>query len=201
VDVQAGTAAQWIRLGSGKIVKVGDFDADGYFYVGGTKSDLGIIAPDLSVKYAGYYASEEILAVRVYTPYVYVASRAPSSGGQPPAPGSIWKHRIVARDSVGSKELVIDLSGTAFAARTIRAITFSADGTMYIGTDSSDPILIVNPATGSVDYFYKDILPPYCKNFYWGRGTYLYMISGNTNPAQEWTVYRVDFGTAGAHNY
>jgi hypothetical protein len=201
VDVQAGTAAQWTRLGSGKIVKVGDFDADGYFYVGGTKSDLGIIAPDLSVKYAGYYASEEILAVRVYNPYVYVASRAPSSGGQPPAPGSIWKHRIVARDSVGSKELVIDLSGTAFASRTIRAITFSADGTMYVGTDSSDPILIVNQATGSVDYFYKNILPPYCKNFYWGRGTYLYMLSGNSNPAQEWTVYRVDMGTAGAPYY
>jgi hypothetical protein len=27
------------------------------------------------------------------------------------------------------------------------------------------------------------------------------MLSGNASPAQEWTVYRVDFGTAGAHNY
>jgi hypothetical protein len=201
VDVQAGTAAQWLRLPSGRIVKVGDFDANGYFYVGGTRSDLVVIAPDLSVIPKGIYASDDIVAVRVYSGYLFVASRVPTSGGAPPAPASIWKHPIIAGDSVGPKELVLDMSGTAFASRTITAITFDVNGTMYIGTDSSDPILIVNPTTGSVDYFYKNILPPYCKNFYWGRGTYLYMISGNANPAQEWTVYRVDIGTAGAPYY
>jgi hypothetical protein len=201
VDVQAGTAAQWLRLPSGRIVKVGDFDANGYFYVGGTRSDLVVIAPDLSVIPKGIYASDDIVAVRVYSGYLFVASRVPTSGGAPPAPASIWKHQIIAGDSVGPKELVLDMSGTAFASRTITAITFDVNGTMYIGTDSSDPILIVNPTTGSVDYFYKNILPPYCKNFYWGRGTYLYMISGNANPAQEWTVYRVDIGTAGAPYY
>jgi len=201
VDVQAGTAAQWLRLPSGRIVKAGDFDANGYFYVGGTRSDLVVIAPDLTVRTAGIYASDDILAVRVYGGYLFVASRVPTTGGQPPAPGSIWKHQIDASGNVGPKELVLDMSATAFASRTIAAITFSADGTMYIGTNSSDPILVFNPTTGTVDYFYKNILPPYCKNFYWGRGTYLYMLSGNVNPAQEWTVYRVDMGTAGAPYY
>jgi hypothetical protein len=201
VDVQTGTATQWIRLPSGRIVKVGDFDANGYLYTGGTRSDLVVIAPDSSVKYAGYYGSDEILAVRVYDRYVYVASRVPTSGGAPPAPASIWKHQIDDTGSVGPKELVLDMSGTAFSSRTITAITFDVNGTMYIATDSPDPILIANPVTGGVDYFYKSILPAYCKSFYWGRGTYLYVLSGNANPAQEWTVYRVDFGTAGAHNY
>jgi hypothetical protein len=202
VDVQAGTTAQWIRLPSGKIVKAGDFDANGYFYVGGTKSDLVVIAPGpTALPSAGMYASDEILAIRVYSGYLFVASRVPTSGGQPPGPASIWKHQIDGSGNVGPKELVLDMSGTAFASRTITAITFDVNGTMYVGTDSPDPILIANPMTGAVDYFYKNILPPYCKNFSWGRGTYLYMISGNLNPAQEWTVYRVDFGTAGAHNY
>jgi hypothetical protein len=198
VDVDAQTTTQWIRLPSGKVVKCGDFGPNGYFYTGGTRSDLVVVAPDLTVGQAGFYASDEILAIRVYSAYVFVASRVPTSGGQPPTPASIWKHQIDGSGNVGPKELVLDMSGTAFASRTITAITFSADGTMYIGTDSSDPILIGNPATGRVDYFYKSILPPYCKNFYWGRGTYLYMISGNANPAQEWTVYRVDMGTTGA---
>jgi hypothetical protein len=198
VDVEAQTTTQWIRLPSGRVVKCGDFGPNGYFYTGGTRSDLVVVAPDLTVGQAGFYASDEILAIRVYSAYVFVASRVPTSGGQPPTPASIWKHQIDGSGNVGPKELVLDMSGTAFASRTITAITFSADGTMYIGTDSSDPILIGNPATGSVDYFYKSILPPYCKNFYWGRGTYLYMISGNANPAQEWTVYRVDMGTTGA---
>jgi len=201
VDVQAGTAAQWIRLPSGRIVKVGDFDANGYFYVGGTRSDLVVIAPDLTVTTAGMYSSEDILAVRVYSGHLFVASREPTSGGAPPLPASIWKHQIDASGNVGPKELVLDMSGTPFASRTITAITFSADGTMYIGTDSPDPILVFNPTAGSVDYFYTGILPPYCKNFYWGKETYLHMLSGNSNPAQEWAIYRVDIGTTGAPYY
>jgi hypothetical protein len=201
VDVEAQTTTQWIRLPSGRVVKCGDFGPNGYFYTGGTRSDLVLVAPDLTVGQAGYYASDEILAVRVYSGYVFVASRVPTSGGQPPTPASIWKHQIDGSGNVGPKELVLDMSGTAFASRTITAITFDVNGTMYVGTDSPDPILIANPMTGTVDYFYKSILPPYCKNFSWGRGTYLYMLSGNASPAQEWTVYRVDFGTAGAHNY
>jgi hypothetical protein len=201
VDVQAGTAEQWIRLPSGRVVKCGDFGPNGYFYTGGTRSDLVVVTPDLTVGQAGFYASEEIIAVRVYGGYVFVASRVPTSGGQPPGPASIWKHQIDQSGNVGTKELVLDLSRTEFASRTITAMTFDVNGTMYIGTDSPDPILIANPTTGGVDYFYKNILPPYCKNFYWGRGNYLHMLSGNANPAQEWTIYWVNIGTAGAPYY
>ncbi len=65
---------------------------------------------------------------------------------------------------------------------------------MYIATDSPYPILMVDPATLQVDILYKSILPPYCKHFCWGKANYLYMISGNTSPAQEWNVYRIDVG-------
>jgi hypothetical protein len=73
---------------------------------------------------------------------------------------------------------------------------FSANGTMYLATDSPDPILIVNPTTKSVEIFYKRILSPYCKHFCWGTGTHFYMISGDTNLNEEWTVFRVDAGIA-----
>ncbi len=195
VDLTTGEVTRWTRLPSGKVVKFGDFGSNGYFYTGGTKTDLVIVTPDFSVTYAGFYATDEILAIRVYSGYVYVASR--TSGSQYPA--KIWRHTIDSTGNVGDQKPVIDMSTTVeLSSLLIRAITFSSNGIMYIATDSPDPILVVDPATKKVDFFYKGILPSYCKQFYWGSGNYLYMICGDTNLGEEWTVYRVDTGTTGA---
>jgi len=195
VDLITGVTKEWIRLPSGRVVKFGDFDANGYFYTGGTRSDLVIIAPDLSLSYAGLYSSDEILTVRVFNNYVYVVSR--KAGTQEAA--KIWRHPIISPGSLGAKELFLDLSSfSEFASRTIKSITFSLEGKMFIATDSINPILIYDSSLNQIDYFYKGILPPYCKYFYWGNENYLYMIIGDATAGQEWTVYRVDMGSKGA---
>ena len=196
MNVQSGALKLWRNCPSGKIVKFGDFDPNKYFYTGGVRTDLVIISPDSTFKYAGVYSASEILGVRVYNGYVYVVAKNPA--GQTPSVG-IWRHSIAAGGSLGPKELVLDWDGAGpFASRTIRAIAFAANGIMYIATDSPNPMLIFDPATHSLDYFYKNIIPSYCKQFCWGRGNYIYLISGNTSPAQDWLVYRVDMGTTGA---
>jgi hypothetical protein len=201
VNLETGAIKQWHRLAASKPVKFGDFDASGYFYAGGTRTDLMVITPDSTNRATGFYAANEILAVRVYNGYLYVAARVPGTPSAP-NPSSISRHQILdALGNLGSKELMIDFAGGEFASRTIRALTFSADGIMYIATDSPDPLLIFNPATSSVDYLYKGILPSYCKQFYWGTGNYLYMIRGDTALQQEWNVYRIDMGTNGAVYY
>lgn len=195
VDLTTGVTKEWIRLPSGRVVKFGDFDANGYFYTGGTRSDLVIIAPDLSLSYAGLYSSDEILAVRVFNNYVYVVSR--KAGTQDVA--KIWRHPIISPGILGTRELFLDLSSfSEFASRTIKSITFSLEGKMFIATDSVNPILIYDSSLNQIDYFYKGILPPYCKYFYWGNENYLYMIIGDAAAGQEWTVYRVDMGSKGA---
>ncbi|MDZ7262761.1 MAG: IPT/TIG domain-containing protein [candidate division KSB1 bacterium] len=195
VNLTTGVVERWTQLPAGKNVKYGDFDAQGYFYTGGTRTDLVVVPFNLATTptSAGFYATEEILAIRVYHGYIYVASRTSTK------PAKIWRHPLDANGNVGSQELVLDMSETGeFSSRLIKAITFSANGTLYLATDSPNPLLSVDPATQTVDFFYKNILPPYCKHFSWGNGTYLYLISGNTSPAQEWTVYRVDMGTKSA---
>jgi hypothetical protein len=203
VNVQTGEVARWHRLSVNRQLRFGDFDTNGYFYAGGTRTDLYVITPDAATsRAAGVYASDEILGVRVYNQYVYIAARVPAAAGAPPNPSSIWRHAIDASGNLGAKELVVDLGATAeFASRTVRAFTFSVDGTIYIATDSPTPLLIFNPATNRVDYLYKSIVPSYCKQFYWGTGNYLYMISGNATPAQAWTVFRIDTGKTGAPYY
>lgn len=202
VNLATNTVKTWTQLPPGKAVKVGDFGPDGYYYTGGPKTDLCIVPPNhpatltaAQIKLAGSYATDEILAIRVYNGYVYVASRP--NGTQTPA--KIWRNQTIA-DSVGSQELVLDMGATAFASDLVTDIAFSSAGTMFIGTASvADPILIVDPATSKVDNFYKGIVPPYCNGFTWSKtSTYLYLISGNTAAAATWTVYRLDMGIPGA---
>ena len=187
VNLQTGEVKVWYTAKGS--VKFGDFDAYGYLYAGGSLTDLEIIAPDSTSKLFGVYAASEILAVRASYGYLYVAAKV---GGNT----TIWKHSISAGGILGAQEMVLDWSSTGqFASRTIKNIAIAADGTLFLGTNAQyDPILIAAPPLYKVDFFYKGILPQFCPYFCWGNGNYMYLISGNTTPAQEWTVYQVDMG-------
>jgi len=189
MDLTSGTATRWIQLPSGKVVRFGDFDANGYFYTGGTRTDLMIVAPDLTTKAAGAYATSEIIAVRVYNSSVYVITRASATGT-----ATIWRHALDAAGNLGAQEMVIDMAATEYASRSIKAFMIASNGNMYLATDSPDPILIVNSITKNVEILYKGILSSYSKHFYWGAGNYFYMIRGDTILGEVWTVYRVDAG-------
>lgn len=196
-DLTSGAVSRWIQLPAGKVVRFGDFDANGYFYTGGTRTDLMIVAPDLSTKAAGVYpttttgANNDIIAVRVYNSSVYVATRSSATG-----PATIWRHALDASGNVGPQELVIDMSQTAFADRAIRSMAFATNGSMYLATDAPDPLLLVDPVTKNVEVLYKGILSSYCKQLCWGASTYLYMIRGDTILGEVWTMFRVDAGVA-----
>jgi hypothetical protein len=200
VDVQTDTSS---LLKVGPAVKCGDFDSRGNLYIAGSLVDLIIVAPDSTHKSSGFFLPDVILDVRVYGDYVYVVDSTQNSTATKPSK-SIQRCKIdYTNHTVGSPELVIDWTTTGqYASRLITGITFSSDGKMYVATNSPSPILIVDLNTNNVSTLYKDILPSFCKQFFWGNGTYLYMISGNTsNPAVDWTLYRVDTGFNGAPFY
>lgn len=193
VDVSTGEVVQWTRLPSGKVVKFGDFDDSGYFYAGGRRTDIVIVPFDLSTTptNSGYYGIEEIFGIRFYDGYLYVIS-APTDGS---ASAKIWKHQISAGGSMGEQELVLDLNDLGeYSARTIKAFAVTKDGTIFLATDTVDPILIVNPESKAVDMFYKNIIPSNCKHMYWGSQSFLYIITGDKDLGEEWTVYRIDMG-------
>ncbi len=196
VNTTTGAVTVWTRLPTGKVVKYGDFDSYGNFYTGGTRSDLIVVHPDLSVTYANAYAGDDITAIRAFKDFVYVVSR--TYGAQDPI--KIWKHPIDAAGNVGAQELVFDLAaaGTALSSRSVRAIAVAANGILYLATDAPDPLLVIDPAAGSVDLFYGGIVPSYGKDLAWGNRNYLYLITGNAAPAQDWAVYRADMGITNA---
>jgi len=192
VNVTTGEVTPWHNLKDNRALRFGDF-ANGYFYVGGGRTDLYIIAPDsTSIKsemYAG--ANDSIYAVHVYNNQVYVAATFSGVRG-------IWRHSIDANGNLGARDSVFGLTGTKFSSRVIRDFALSSDGMLYLASDSPDPLLIVNLATQEPDYFYKNIIPPYAMRFAWGNGNSMYLMSGSNSPAQEWTVYKVDMGASRA---
>jgi len=203
VNLPGGTVTQkWVTLPSGLVVKSGDCGRGGYLFLGGARTDLCIVSIGLSgslktsqITIGGGYASEEILAIKIYNGYVYIASRRSSS-----SPAIIWRNKIIADSTVGTREEVLDMSTTKFASDPITGIVFSSTGTMYLSTASTDPILVVN--NGSINNFYKGIVPPYTNAMAWSRkSNYMYIISGNTAASQTWTVFRLDMGTTSNANF
>jgi len=94
--------------------------------------------------------------------------------------------------------LVLDMRITEdLASRSIKGLTFSSAGIMYLATDAVNPIITFNLTNGTVDFLYKEILRPYCKSFCWGAGNFIYMINGDANTGEEWRVYRVNTGITG----
>ncbi len=199
-DLSTGRLTRWTRLPSGIPVNCGDFDAYGNFYTGGASTDLCVVPPnppvDLTtaqIKTAGSYRTDEILAIRAVSGYLYVASRQANTT----TPAKIWRHTIDAAGNLGSQSLVVDLAG--FSSSVVKAIAFSATGTMYITIDDVNPLVVFDPTTNTLDYFYKGILAPYGKQSAWGGGQNLYMISNDpgTQTANMWNIIRVRMGTAG----
>jgi hypothetical protein len=194
LNLQSGEVEPWHRLSANRQLRFGDFDANGNLYAGGVRTDLWVIHQDSTSATADVYASDEILSVRESSGYIYVAARTANET----YPSRIYRHTYDASGTLGAQELVLDLGTTAqFDTLAITSLAFSSDGKIIISTDAPNPLLVFNPANGSLDYFYKSILPPYSKQLAWGNQNYLYTIIGNTTPAQNWTVYRVDMGING----
>jgi hypothetical protein len=204
VTLASGTSAAWTRMPSGKVVKFGDFDANGYFYTGGaTGSDLCIVPPNppasltsAGIKVSGEYASEEILYVRYYNNSLYVAAKA--SGASP----IVWRHTVSAGGTLSARTPVLNMGAFAqFASRSLTSFALASDGKVFVTTNDPNPLLLYNPADASLDYFYKGIIPSYGVQAYWGSGSYYYMISGdvtNTDVSLQWNIARIVLGMTGA---
>ena len=190
MHVMTGIIDEWISLPDR--VVCGDYDENGNLYVGGRRSDLLVIHPDLSIEETDLYPREEIIDIRIFDQFIYLLAEVDDILG-------IWRHEILDNSgSLGDRELVLDWSLTGeFTDSDPACFTFASAGTIYIGTDHEDPILILNPDFGSIDILYKNIIPDEVADLVWGNGNYLYMIQ----TLYEENLFKIDMGEAGAPYY
>lgn len=161
------SAQVWVSAPSGSFSDM-DFDANQNLWVGGSGGNIYRIMPDAAVK--GFPFSGSVRSVRYYDGYLYFAANVGTAAGQ------VFRSPIV-NDSIGTPEVYFDLSSDPTGGSNIYAITFSADGNMYVGTDSSDYLIVVHPG-GFVEkpyslYVTSGVLNSPCRSFAW-IGTNLY---------------------------
>ncbi len=193
--------ASYVTSGVGAITDF-DFDPKGNIWAGGGSDAVPNdavyrIASDKSVK--SFPFSGNVKSVRIFKEngvdlYIYVAA---TKGDKQ----VICRAKINASDEIGTFEdyfSFTDIYGTDFPGISVNAITFAADGDMYVGTNMTDPITVIHPDK-SYEPLYPGVLSTNVLLFAWGPGNMLYFTRGTESKAQ--VVFKVDMLKPGAPNY
>jgi hypothetical protein len=188
IPAGGGTVALWQRGGIGNVLDL-DFDQPGNVWTAGTGTAVYSVTPAKTVT---TFAIEQtsIRTIRVFGGYLYYGGTRGSDEG-------VWRRQILAADNLGAEELYFDYSAV-YAEGFVNAITFAADGDMYVGTDGPEGIVVVH-AGGASEAFYPGIVEPASVAFAWGAGTELFVSrAGGTAKA---TVLRIEMQKQGAPTY
>lgn len=170
-----GGSSSLLKALSGSIYDI-DFNAEGSMYAAGNGDNLFLVQTNGDFETVADYASTYVKGVRVYNGYVYVAGTDLTDSTV-----AVWRNQINSVNSLGPKELVINLTAQLPFRTEIQAITFADDGDMYLSiTNSDDPILIVHPG-GSFEPLYPGVLKPadalniQVVDMAWGNDIFLYI--------------------------
>lgn len=196
IEAPGTESVKWVSVG--KKVGYGDYDANGYLYTAGKKTDIITVRPDESSFAAGKYADFNITSMRVYNQAVYTIAEYAGEDSLVPAI-AIWKNEISATGQLGDSQLVLDWATvTTDEAATLNCLTFAQNGDMYIGANLPDPVLILR-TNGILEPLYPGILTPSAANLVWGEGNYLY--ANVKDDAGATSLIRIDVGQRGAPCY
>jgi len=172
-----------------------DFDENNNIWTGGTGGKIYRIPPEpaSTSDWKSFDFEPSVNSIRVFNNYLYVAATGDNSE-------DIWRFQMISSDNLGPAELYFPFSAN-FPLISTNAITFSADGDLYIGTDNSDPVVVVYPDR-SFAVWYEGILAPSMISFAWSTGNHLYMTRAKSDDGSggetTQTIFSVNMERAGA---
>jgi hypothetical protein len=148
-----------------------DFDAQGNCWAGGNNTSVYRVKQDKSIKPFPFTCNAR--AMRVYNGYLYVGGRVDTVEG-------VWRAPIISADSLGAFEQYFNFSA-AYAGSVVNAVTFAADGDMYIGTDAAAAVVVVH-ANKSAEPLYPGLFTPTTLVFTWGKNDDMYLVRTVNTP-------------------
>lgn len=163
--LSAGTApAVWKATGGGTYVTDLDFDNIGYLWAVGNNANIyRLKVADKTIQLFPFKAT--LRTVRVYNGYLYV-------GGKQDSVEAVWRFKLDAAGTLGAAEEYFNLSkqaGYGYNGPTVNAITFNNAGDIYLGTSSSDGVLLVHPDK-TFEPLFPGLFSPSIISFAWGTG-------------------------------
>lgn len=170
-----GAAATWRTLNFLHNIRDFDFDSEHNIWAGGNNPVLYRVAPDQSL--ATFPFEFDVRAVRVFDGYLYMAIREANNM-------KIVRRRIISKDELGEVELYFAFTQQyGNPAVDVTAMEIASDGTLFLGTNGPDPMIIVEP-DGSWERLYPGLMNDEVYKLVWGTDTYLYQVR-NLPPAAE----------------
>jgi len=118
------------------------------------------------------YDSLSIQCIRAFDNDLYVSGVRTVNGAN--TASIIYKNQMNGF-TLGASELVLDLGDyPEYATAQVNAMTFSADGKLYLGLNSVHAVLVYDGI--DLKPFYPHILSPPTQDLTWGNGDYLYQL-------------------------
>jgi hypothetical protein len=175
IPAGGGTPAIWVSFGALGNVYDLDFDVNKNVWAGGTNTSIYRIRPDRNVRAFPFDA--EVRTVRVYNGFVYFGGKT-----RPDNQERVMRAQIFSADSLGVFEEYYNFTTSPYfqAGKAIFGITFASDGSMYLSTDATNPILLVK-TDRSATILYPGVISPTHHSFAWGNGPYLYALRGTSS--------------------
>lgn len=164
------SATVWQAFPVGTAIADIDFDQSGNLWGGGNNSNIYCVTQGkvtTTVPFVG-----NVHCVRVFNGYLYFSAK--TDAGE-----KIWRAQITGT-TLGTPEIYFDF-GASNPTNVPLSITFSSDGTMYVGTDTQSGLLIVNTnKTVSVPFgAYKAMFGTGLAYLAWGSADDLYASTSN----------------------
>jgi hypothetical protein len=167
-----GVGAIWVTGSTiGSIYDL-DFDAGGNCWAAGNNASVYRVKQDKSIKPFAFTGN--VRAVRIYSGYLYLGGKVDTTEG-------VWRAQIINSDSLGTFEKYFDFTAK-YPTSVVNALTFAADGDMYIGTDAADAIVVVHASKVS-EPLYPGLFTATSYAFTWGISDDLYIARTVNTPA------------------
>jgi len=162
-----GASAIWLSGGGLGQLSDLDFDANGNIWAAGTNGNIYRVSPAKVVKSFPLVAT--LRAVRVYNNAVYVGGLDRLDSLE-----KVWKFPVIGTDSLDAGQEYFNLTSVyGTNSYGVYAMTFSADGDLYIGTNAPEGIRLVHPGKTSEAYYFG-VIKGATVALAWGKGVDLF---------------------------
>ena len=164
------SAAVWQAFPVGTAIFDIDFDQSGNLWGGGNNSNIYCVTQGKVITTVPFVGN--VHCVRVFSGYLYFSAK--SDAGE-----KIWRAQI-SSTTLGTPEVYFDF-GAAYPSNVPLSITFSSDGTMYVGTDTQGGLLVVSANKTVTAPFgaYKAMFGTGLASLAWGSADDLYASTSN----------------------
>ncbi len=181
-----------------------DFDENEHLYVATKKSIYYVDITDMSATALVQYSDTTFSSLRINYDQVYLTG-AYTGDDTTMSPGPfLMKADLDVTNGGLSGDLatVLDFSTTIYADIAINQLDFDTDGGIYIATNNYSVLYSAEPATGSFELLYPDLLGKHMAfRITWDQDQSLYVNTNNANNADLTTVYKVRVFTESAPYY